>query len=128
MAVQADDAWIGYTDPDNTSWETYTGPNSETSGLYVDVDFTNAGFTKVPFITANLIGEEDTWVMQVSVLMTTPTTARIYVRSTVSAYTPTVTDASDGKWSVTYWAAEPVGINTLPPMTWGTDYEPCDMS
>jgi hypothetical protein len=78
LLLNANSGWIGQTDPESTSWNDYTGPTPETSGLYVDVDFAAAGFTKVPFITANLMGQDDTWVMEVQVAMVTSTTARIW--------------------------------------------------
>lgn len=124
MAHKADQAWIGYTDPNSTNWKTYTGPDPETSGLYVDVDFSDAGFPSTPFITANLVGEVDTWVMQVSIGQVTQSTARIYIRSTVAGFEPTTAMAAAKRWSVVYWTAPMQGGFTLPPMTMAT--HPCD--
>jgi hypothetical protein len=124
MTLEANNAWIGYTEPGTTNWQTYTGPDPETSGLYVDVDFADAGFLKVPYLTANLVGEIDTWVMQLSISQITETSARIYIKSTVVGFVPTPAMAAAKQWSVVFWAAPPKGPYTLPPYTFMT--YPCD--
>jgi|GEM_PF-5338498 hypothetical protein len=128
LLLNANSGWIGQTDPESTSWNDYTGPTPETSGLYVDVDFAAAGFTKVPFITANLMGQDDTWVMEVQVAMVTSTTARIYIRSTVAGYTPTAAMASSKQWNALYYLADPSGGAGLTLYTYTILTQPCDMS
>lgn len=119
MEPDFDVAYMNATSP-GEGWETYNGPEVETSGLEIILDYSEAGYSKVPMIVANLVGEADNWVMQLTVTEITESSAKAYIRSTLPGYSPTVTDAQNLKWHVVFYAVPPKAGYTLPPMTWYT--------
>ena len=111
--IVASELYSALTSPDTDSWQTYTGPSPDESGLYVDIDYSSAGFSVPPVIQASLVGQVDNWVMQVTATEITPNTARIYIRSTLSSFAPTIENANLARWSVSLLMASAGDACTL---------------
>ena len=67
----------GTTGRGTTAWKDYSGP----TGVWVDVDMSDCGFTKVPSVTASIEGTSTHWELTgtSSVYNTSPTSFRIYI-------------------------------------------------
>jgi len=116
---------IGSTTPGATSWVYYNGPAPNTSGLYVDIDYSSAGFTHTPLVLPVVTGSIDNWVMQVTVGNVTATGCRIYIRSTLEGFAPDPTYANANNWTAQY-AAVGNGIWVPQPITFTWTAPPCD--
>lgn len=111
MKPDLENSFIGQTEPYNTDWKVQSDPNYDI--LYVDINMSAAGFTKVPVIIPTLIGEVDNWVLFPTVALTTSSSFRIYLRCTDPTFTPSASDARTKGWNIIYYAMEPGGSNTL---------------
>ena len=120
----AADIWLNHTTPGSTSWTATSGGISALKGLYVDIDFTDAGFDKVPYIEASLVGRVDNWVMMLTVSEITTTSARVYIHSSYAGFDPTAAQANANYWHVT-WIAYRSGGTKLTLIPWTLTW-PCD--
>jgi len=69
----------GSTLPGDTKWQAYSGT---TSGIFVDVDTSSAGFTRTPVYVASIAGISDHWATTGGSAIYCPTAKgfRVYVR------------------------------------------------
>ena len=105
----------GKTDPDNTAWQPYD-PTAAIPGrgIYVDVDTSNAGFTKTPNYVISLCGHTDHWVLTgtSAIYDPTPTKFRVYLRYSYNKpgqEAPPLTPghAKQCKWHISWIGIEP---------------------
>lgn len=118
--------FAGRTDVDTNPWNDYIGPTPATSGLFLDLDYSSAGFSDTPIIIPALIGITNNWVMQVTVAEQNSSTARIYIRSTLDGYVPTASEANDLRWTVNFAIYGNVEGVTPCTFTWTIATHPCD--
>jgi hypothetical protein len=95
----------GSTPSGNTPWQAYLGG---TTGIFVDVDTSSAGFKKTPTYVTSITGTSNHWSTTggSSIYSATPTSFRIFIRyADGGAITPPI--ANGFQWAVNW-----VGIET----------------
>lgn len=88
-----------------TGWQPYQGG---TTGIFVDINTTSAGFTSTPVYLTSISGTSSHWATTgaTSIYMASPTGFRVYVRfDNSTAITPAL--AASYQWTINWVGIEP---------------------